>query len=474
VFTLGDRDRQRPLASTAFLLVAVAVGICLLLAFIVAVTAGNCDAALTVPMLCRLPIAAPAALIIAAMPIVIPLVARRPFDWLFAAYIILVPIDDALFLGPSLSLTKILGAAAAIAALVIVVRKRAPIRLPAAVFVWAAFLALIGLSIVWGIAPALSLPMLVTIYSAFALLVVTVAMPMDQQSLRVVIGATIASGAIIGVIALVAARQELSTIAGQVGRLYINLGTSTGDPNRFGTALLLPVAMTVGAISQTRNWGRAGLVALLLLTLTVVYLTASRGTTLALLAMAIVGIAASRHRLAWTAALLVAVGLILVIPNEIASRFLTGDIDTSFASGALRVDIWRVAVPIFQAHWLLGTGVGTFPAAYDRAFFAAYQPQFPGWARDPHSLLISTSTELGIVGIIALGVALIAQFRSLRFIGPDHPYPWLRTVFAATFVGLLVAALFVDVMATKFTWLLFTEMLLAARFCSRTPISRGA
>jgi hypothetical protein len=79
-------------------------------------------------------------------------------------------------------------------------------------------------------------------------------------------------------------------------------------------------------------------------------------------------------------------------------------------------------------------------------------------------LLISTSTELGVVGVIFVGVALIMQYRSVRFIGPDHPYPWLRTVFTAAFVGLVVSAFFVDVMEKKFAWLLFTEMLVAVRF----------
>jgi hypothetical protein len=55
----------------------------------------------------------------------------------------------------------------------------------------------------------------------------------------------------------------------------------------------------------------------------------------------------------------------------------------------------------------------------------------------------------------------------LRLIGSDHPYPWLRTVYTAAFVGLLVASLFVDVLATKFAWLLFTQMLVAARLAAR-------
>lgn len=130
---------------------------------------------------------------------------------------------------------------------------------------------------------------------------------------------------------------------------------------------------------------------------------------------------------------------------------------------------WRIAVEAFRGHWLLGNGVGAFSTAYDRAFLMAYEPQFAGWTRAPHSLIISTSTELGVVGIVITVVALVLQYRSLRSIRPGQAYFWLRTPLRAAFIGLLIAALFVDVLETKFAWLLFTEMLLAAHLCARMP-----
>ena len=238
------------------------------------------------------------------------------------------------------------------------------------------------------------------------------------------------------------------------------------DPNRLGAALLLPVAMTVGALGQVAGWRRVGLFALLALTFTAVYLSASRGTLLALIAMAVVGIlAASRYRLALGTLLAAGVGLLLVIPSEISRRlFLEG----TAANGAGRLDIWRVAVEIFRGHWLLGTGAGTFIPAYNRAFFLAYEPQFAGWSRDPHSLLLSTATELGVIGIAVMAFALILQYRNVRLVAADHSYCWLSTVFRATFIGLLVAAMFVDILTTKFAWLLFTEMLIFSRAAAQS------
>jgi O-antigen ligase len=445
------------------LVAALLVG-CWLVALFVALTAGNCSASSAIPVLCQPSFGAAAAIAIAALPLVAFVSRGHLFAAVFGLYIILVPIDDALHVGPGLSIDKLVGIACALIALGVIVRRRPRVRLPEAIFGWAAVVALMAVSTIWGMDPAASSAMLVTILSTFALFVIVVATPIDPLDFRVIVIATITSGAIMGLIAIVMARSELSTAAGQVGRLLLNFGTATEDPNRFGASLLLPVAMTVGAVGKARGWQRIGLLAILPLPFAAYYFTASRGTTLALIAMAIVGILSSKHRVALIAIFGVCVSLILFVPNEITSRFLS---DGTMSSGAGRLDIWTVAVPIFRSHWLFGTGAGTFISAYNHAFFSGYQSESAGWNRDPHSLLVSTATELGVTGIIAMVGALVLQYRSLRLIGSDHPYPWMRTVFTAAFVGLVVASLFVDVLATKFAWLLFTEMLVAARLAAR-------
>lgn len=434
----------------------------------VGVTAGDCTARFAIPVLCESSAGLPAAIAIAALPLILFGVAHRPLAALLALYIVLVPIDDVLLVGPAVSITKLIGLVAAAVAIATIVRRGAEIRVSYAVFGWAALVGLMALSVIWGVDPTSSTETLSTIVSVFVLFVILAAVPIEPLEFRTVIAATIASGALAGIISMVMAQHQISTIAGQAGRLYLSFGNAVEDPNRFGAALILPIAMSVGAFVAARGWARIALLVPLALTFTAWYLTASRGTTLALIAMAIVAILASRYRLALSGLLALCIGLLLIIPNEITSRFFA---EGTATSGAGRLDIWRVAVEIFHRHWLLGTGVGTFETAYNRAFLLAYEPLFAGWNRDPHSLLISTSTELGIVGLICLVVALVLQYRSVRFIGPDHPFPWLRTTLRASLVGLLVAALFVDVLATKFSWLLFTEMLLAARLVTH-PLMR--
>lgn len=454
-------------AARARAVVALLVGACAVFALVVTITTGNCNASFAIPLLCQPSVGLPAAIVIAALPLLVYGTARHPLAVLLALYVVLVPIDDVLLVGSSLTVTKLLGIAVAVAAIGTIVKRGTTIHLPHAVFGWAAVVGLMALSLTWGIDPARSVGPLVTLVESFALFVIVVAVPMEASEFRAVIAATIASGVVVGIIAMFSSQHELSTLRGQVGRLYLRIGSATEDPNRFGVSLLLPVAMTLGAIGQTRGWRRIGLLALLPFPLTAIYLTASRGTTLALIAMAIVGILASRYRLALSALLAVVVGLVLAIPNEITSRFFA---DKTVANGAGRLYIWRVATEVFKRHWLFGTGAETFRTAYDRAFMLAFQPVSAGWDRDPHSLLISTATELGVVGIVVMIFALVLQYRSAGLIGPDHPYPWLRTVFRAAFVGLLVAAAFVDVLGAKFSWLLFTETLLAVGLSVRPRV----
>ncbi len=449
----------------------VAVVACLLLALAVGVGAGNCTAWYSIQGLCDSPnLSFPTAVIIAALPVFAFVLAGRPLAALLGLYAILVPLDDALLVGGGLTVTKMVGFAIAIAAGATILRRGVRISIPYAVLGWLAVVGLMLLSVTWSIDPEQSTGMLVTIASAFALLLILVVVPMNEAELRTVVVSTIISGAVIGITAMTLARHELSTQAGQVGRLYLSFGTATLDPNRFGASLLLPIAMTVGAIGQTKGWTRAALFVPLVLALMAVYLSASRGTLVALGAMSLVALLASRRRVLIGSLLAVGAALVFIVPSEISSRLNEGTGSTLTG----RTDIWRVALAAFPQHWLLGNGVGTFISAYNRAFFLTYQPQFLDWDRDPHNLIISTAIELGTVGVILLAVALVLQYRSVRVIPPDNPFFWLRPVFGAALIGLVVAAMFVDVLATKFAWLLFTEMLIFAGFAAQQRLSPGA
>lgn len=455
-------------AAAAVTVTAIGIGVCVLLALAIGLGAGNCDAWYAIEGLCGKPqIALIAAVVIAALPLFTSTFIAQPLAAMLGLYIVLVPIDDALLVGSGLSVTKIIGLLIAIAAAVVMWRRRrVRTKIPSAIFGWLAVVALMGVSITWSIDPELSHENIVTIASAFALMLIVFAVPLNSAELRTVIIATIVSGAVVGTVALGMSTHDISQAAGQEGRLYLTFGTATLDPNRFGASLLLPIAMTAGAIVRTKGWVRLALFIPLGLALAAVYLVASRGTLLAIAAMGVVVILASRRRVILGSLLAVCTALVFLLPSELSKRLFEGTAST----GTGRFDIWKVAIASFPDHWFVGTGQGSFTAAYDHSLFLAYQPIFLEWSRDPHNLIISTATELGIVGLVVLSVALILQFRTIRLIPP--PYTWLRLVFAASMVGLLVAAMFVDVLATKFSWLLFMEiMLFAGLSADRRPDS---
>lgn len=455
-------------ARAATLVAGFGVIVCFLFALSLAAGAGNCEAWYAVPKLCdSLKAGLPAAGAVALLPLLLVATWGRMLPVLLGIYVAIVPIDDALLVSGNLSVTKIVGVVVAIAAFVEMIRRRERISIPYAAFGWLALVTLMGLSLMWSINSEESLGNIVTISSAFALMVILAITPLTAAELRVVVVATILSGAAVGVVAIAMARHDVSDVAGQVGRLYLTFGSSVLDPNRFGASLLLPMAVTAGAFIKTRSWWiRAGLVVVFGLTFTAVYLSASRGTLVALAAMGVVAILYTKRRVILTAILGVGAALVFLIPSELSRRLSEGTAST----GTGRTDIWRVGLAAIPNHWLLGSGQGTFVTAYNQSFFLAYQPQFLEWDRDPHNLIISTLVELGVMGLLLLILALIMQYRSVRLIPDDNEFAWLKPVFRATLVGLVVAAMFVDVLATKFSWLLFTEMLMFAAFAGRAAL----
>jgi len=88
-----------------------------------------------------------------------------------------------------------------------------------------------------------------------------------------------------------------------------------------------------------------------------------------------------------------------------------------------RLDHWRVALEASREHRLKGQGAGT----YENAWARERRGQFV--VLDAHSLYLETPAELGIVGIVLLGAALVALLAGLarRVGGPD------RALYAAIF-----------------------------------------
>lgn len=88
----------------------------------------------------------------------------------------------------------------------------------------------------------------------------------------------------------------------------------------------------------------------------------------------------------------------------------SGDLNARLfsASGNARADYWRVAWDDVAANPILGSGAGTYELHWYRD-----RPTLFG-ARDAHNLYLEVLAELGPLGLILLGVALVCPFAAAR------------------------------------------------------------
>jgi O-antigen ligase len=95
-----------------------------------------------------------------------------------------------------------------------------------------------------------------------------------------------------------------------------------------------------------------------------------------------------------------------------------------------RLDMWRVALASWREHPVAGTGAGTYPLTWESE--RPYLLQI----EDAHSLYLEVPSELGVVGLALVGLALatLLAVLAVRCRGPD------RSVYAAVLAAGLVWA----------------------------------
>ena len=133
-------------------------------------------------------------------------------------------------------------------------------------------------------------------------------------------------------------------------------------------------------------------------------------------------------------------------------EFLLGRTASSLTTGgAGRTDIWVVGLSILAAAPLIGVGFANFPVAFSPYAIAqapaAAAVQGAVYAgRAPHSVLLGTAVETGIVGGILLIVFFASAFRQPASDG-------ITNLVRVVLVGLLVQSLFLDILLQKQLWL---------------------
>jgi O-antigen ligase len=325
-------------------------------------------------------------------------------------------------------------------------RDRSSLPIPRFAMVW--FLALTWMiaSVLWASNQGMAIQKIEQIGLAVIVFELTALVRTTRFDLRVIVAAVIASSSAIAMYAIV-----VHPVGPRLGadRVVLRSASGSADPNGLAAAMILAFALCVAAATSNERmpYRIAGALLSILLFLAVLA-TGSRGGLLAALLVVLWTAVRARRRI-FGAALAVAVAaLSFTTGGDVWQRFI-GD-----ETGAGRSDIWKVGVAAFQQHWLIGNGIGTFPDAYNSMYLSVPHHFYINWSRPAHDLLVQSFTELGIIGGILVLTAWGFQFRALASIGRDDPDRWLRVALEAATLGYFVAALFIDVLDLKQTWII--------------------
>jgi O-antigen ligase len=374
-----------------------------------------------------------------------------PLAFPFTVFVALVPFDNVLNPDGTGTITRLLAIVSGLALLFYIVRTRHAVRPSGWLLVWVALYAWMAASAFWALDTAAVFSLFPTAAQLLALYVAVSLFPADVRALRWVAGT-----ALIGGVLAAGYGAFLFTHGVDVGkgdRLWIMTdGGNFVDPNHFAAALILPFALALALTLYARKWWHAvfGIVSLVALSEGIV-VSASRGAIIGVGAILVYALVRSAHRVRLIFLSGVATVCAMLTQSSLGDRF--GEALSSGGSG--RTDIWQVGIVAAKAHWLVGAGYNNFAFAYDQAFLQASQVHFMSWHRAPHNILLNVVVELGVPGTLLLIAAWYGQLRMMRGIGPADPNFPLRLALEATIIGTFVAALFLDVMVSKYLWLTF-------------------
>lgn len=378
---------------------------------------------------------------------------RDPLRWALPPYCVLIPFGSSFKVapGPFGGLSSVLGILLGVTLLTqLITTRRGSARIPLAVPVWLAFLALSGLSLFWSIAPSATFFDFRTLASQALLMAAMALTRFDARTLRLFGSSLIAGGIAVVCFGLV----QITVLGGLPGKK-----TGPGDTARFGddllganneaAALLLPLAIAMTRFLAESGRSRWIHGAASLLIVFGILMTGSRGGLLgAAVVLAVVlwlGIAPRFLKAGLAAAAVVLVTVVLVFqPAGFGRRQVENEADSSG-----RTDIWAVGAQACETHCLVGAGWGTFPTVYQEHLAetpeARIQPR--GSTFEPHNIFLLAVIELGLPGLLLLIVGLVVSLVSALRLPP-----LLRAAPTAALLGTMVSSFFLSNMKFKFFW----------------------
>ena len=222
--------------------------------------------------------------------------------------------------------------------------------------------------------------------------------------------------------------------------LRLRVYSTFGNPNVYGTYLLLVIPLSAGLILYAKKslykLYAAGVTGLLLIALG---LTFSRGCYVALAGSVLFFMLLVEKRLI----VLYIMGLFampFVLPPEILDRIVS-IVNFTDTSTLYRISIWQASLRMLGDFWMTGIGQGAeaYNAVYPYYAFSAVT------ALHSHNLFLQVFLETGIVGILVFFAVLACFFRtqfSFMRNTTDNRRRFLSAAMASAVIGFLIQGMF--------------------------------
>jgi O-antigen ligase len=370
---------------------------------------------------------------ISLAPFALYLALKRPLIFPFGLYLMMIPFDGVIGATKVTMIVALVTGATLVFNMLLTGRVLAP---PKSWTGWTLYTLLACLTALWTIDSLNTINAVVTLLQLFVFFTILCIYPAERDDLRFAGGLIVASGTFVSLFGLASYAQGFRT---QEDRLSVTLNGLLIDPNHIAAGLLLPLALAVGTLVETKNlWLRLGCAISSVIMLSALFLTGSRGGLIALAVMLLYLAWKTRYRLQ-ILALMGLGGVASLLQPTVWDRFA----DKGLGAGSGRLFIWNAGGSALKDHWLTGAGLGAFPAAYNHELLAMYQPVFQGWSRPAHNAVLSAAVELGVFGALLLLYAFWRTWNDARG----------NVIIEAGLVGLAVASMFLDVMLFKYIWL---------------------
>ncbi len=339
-------------------------------------------------------------------------------------------------------------------------------RHPAITWLAVAFLAWVAVSSLWAENVGDTSAVLLK-YGLDALLFVIVFEAVRTSAhVKGLLAALVAGGTVAAAYGIVAS-PDLSSLSGSptAATDLDRLGGTIADPNLLAAVLVVAFVLAVALTATVRSpAARSALIGAAGLALLSVFLTASRGGLVGLIAALGTGIVLARGRRAAAigGALVVVAASVLYVglfDPGVAHRYSTAD------GGNGRTDLWKVGWRMAEANPVRGVGAGNFrdssahyvlaePGAIEDSAFIIDQPRFA------HNVYLEVLAELGVVGLAlflalvgaAIGTGVQAARRFAR-VG-DADMELLSRAVVVALVALLAMDFFLSDQFSKQLWLL--------------------